>query len=65
MGEKFIEPIKYFGGVEAYLKNEKEISALFKGYPEFFIGNFLDKYDDENIVNDIQLDNTANKSKFT
>ncbi len=38
--QKIIEQIKYFGGVEEYLNNDKEISGLFKGYPDFFIENF-------------------------
>ena len=33
---KVSEEIKSFGGVDAYLKNDKEISGLFKGYPDFF-----------------------------
>ena len=41
---KIIEQVKFFGGVENYLKNNKEISVLFQGYPDFFIKNFLEKY---------------------
>ena len=44
--QNIIEQIKYFGGVEAYIKNDKEISNLFKGYPDFFIENFLERYTD-------------------
>ena len=43
--DKIIENIKYFGGIEAYLKDDKEISILFQGYPKFFIENFLGRYD--------------------
>ena len=42
--DKIIENIKYFGGIEAYLKDDKEISILFQGYPKFFIENFLGRY---------------------
>ena len=45
--KKIIERIKYFGGAELYLKNDKEISGLFKGYPDFFTENFLERYTDE------------------
>ena len=45
--KKIIEQVKYYGGVEAYIKNDKEISNLFKGYPDFFIENFLEKYANE------------------
>ena len=45
--KKIIERIKYFGGAELYLKNDKEIYGLFKGYPDFFTENFLERYTDE------------------
>ena len=45
--QKIIEEIKSFGGVEAYLKNDKEILGLFKGYPDFFTENFLERYTDQ------------------
>ena len=45
--KKIIERIKYFGGAELYLKNDKEILGLFKGYPDFFTENFLERYTDE------------------
>ena len=45
--KKIIEEIKSFGGVDAYLKNDKEISGLFKGYPDFFTENFLERYTDQ------------------
>ena len=42
--EKIIEEVKKFGGVQNYIKYDKEISELFKGYPNFFVENLLEKY---------------------
>ena len=47
--EKIIEKIKYHGGIEDYIKNDKEISILFQGYPKFFVEYFLGRYDGEKL----------------
>lgn len=41
---KIIKQIKYYGGVENYIKGDEKISELFDGYPDFFVKNFLEKY---------------------
>ena len=45
---KIIEQIKYYGGVENYIKSDKKISELFEGYPDIFVKDFLERYIIEN-----------------
>ena len=41
---KIIEDIKSYDGIENYIKKSNEISNLFKGYPNFCIKYFLERY---------------------
>ena len=45
---KIIEQIKYYGGIENYIKSDKKISELFEGYPDIFVKDFLERYIIEN-----------------
>ena len=38
------EQIKYYGWIKNYLKSDNKISALFEGYPGFFVENILEQY---------------------
>lgn len=45
--KKIIQLIKSFGGIDNLIKNSEEILELFKGYPNFFLKNILEKYMDK------------------